>query len=100
VKRSGKVKLRLYTDSQCVAGLLKRRAGLEANRFLSRKKHSPLKNAELYQRYYALHDELGFDIIKIAGHSLSRTQDTAHRIFSFVDKEVRRALASSEDGTA
>jgi ribonuclease HI len=93
VKKSGMVKLRLYTDSQCVAGLLKRRAGLEAGRFLSRKKHSPLKNAELYQRFYALQDELGFDVGKVAGHSPSSTQDTVHRIFSIVDKEVRMALA-------
>ncbi|MBI4848853.1 MAG: GIY-YIG nuclease family protein [Nitrospirae bacterium] len=28
----------------------------------------------------------------MAGHSRSRTHDTGHRIFSFVDKEARKAL--------
>jgi ribonuclease HI len=98
IKKPGKVKLRIYTDSQCVAGLLNRRAMLEADGFLTRKKHSPLKNADLYRRFYALHGELEFEIVKVAGHSPSGIHDTVHRIFSIVDREVRRALSHRGDG--
>jgi ribonuclease HI len=83
--------LRVHTDSQCIAGLLGRRAGLEANGFLSRRSRRPLTNAPLYRAFYAAFDELGFELIKVAGHSRSCSHDTMHRIFSYVDKEVRRA---------
>jgi predicted GIY-YIG superfamily endonuclease len=85
-------KLRLYTDSQCVSGLLKRRLPLSAGGFLSKRTDRPLRNAPLYRAFYEFHDELGFEVIKVEGHSASRLHDTAHRIFSFVDKEVRKAL--------
>lgn len=85
-------KIRIYTDSQCVAGLLKRRPGLEAKGFLSGRTNTLLKHASLYRRFYELFDELGFEVIKVAGHTRSSCQDTVHRMFSFLDKEVRKAL--------
>lgn len=90
-KISGPGKLYLYTDSQCVSGLLKRRPGLLARDFLS-KRSSPLRNSTLYRAFYEFHDELGFEIIKVKGHSPTRHKDSAQRIFSIVDKEVRKAL--------
>ena len=84
--------LTIYSDSQCVAGLLKRKARLQAGGFLSKKTNRQLGNASLYQAFYEFHEESGFDIVKVAGHSGSRIQDSAHRIFSFVDKEARKAL--------
>ena len=84
--------LRVYTDSQCVTGLLGRRAGLEANDFLSRRSRRPLTNAHLYREFYAAYDELGFELIKVAGHSRTCSHNSVQRIFSYVDKEVRRAL--------
>jgi ribonuclease HI len=92
LKTSSPLRLRLYTDSQCIAGLLKRRAGLEANRFLSGKTHLPLKNATLYRTFYAFHDKLGFEVIKVKGHTRSCSRDTVDSIFSFIDKEARKAL--------
>jgi len=92
LKSSSPGKLLLYTDSQCVAGLLKRRTGLEANRFLSSKTNLPLKNASLYRTFYEFHDELGFEVTKVKGHTRSCSRDTVHSIFSFIDREARKAL--------
>ncbi len=91
-KGPGPGNLRIYTDSQCLAGLLKRRPGLEDKAFISRRTNRPLKNTALYGRFYQFYDELGFEIIKVAGHTPSRSQDQVHRIFSWVDREVRKAL--------
>jgi ribonuclease HI len=84
--------LRIYTDSQCVSSLLKRRPRLEAKAFISKRTDRPLKNAPLYRRFYQLYDELGFEVIQVAGHSRSSSQDPIHRIFSWIDREVRKAL--------
>jgi predicted GIY-YIG superfamily endonuclease/ribonuclease HI len=91
IKRS-KGRLNLYTDSQCISGLLKRKPELLDRDFLSRKTNLPLRNAPLYRRFYAFHDEFGFKMIQVDGHSKTRVRDTAHRIFSIVDREARRAL--------
>ena len=75
-----------------VACLLKRRPALETTNFIGRSTHRLLKNAALYRTFYEFHDELGFEVIKVAGHASSDSHDTIHRIFSYVDKEVRKAL--------
>ena len=92
LKASGPLKLRLYTDSQCIAGLLKRRTGLEANRFLSGKTNLLLKNASLYRTFYEFHDALGFEVTKVKGHTRSCSRDTIHSIFSLIDREARKTL--------
>ena len=84
--------LRIYTDSQCVAGLLGRRAGLINSGFLSRRSGRPLTNALLYRAFYAAFDQLGFQLIKVPGHSRACSHDTVQRIFSYVDRDVRKAL--------
>jgi ribonuclease HI len=93
-KGSDSGRLRVFTDSQCVAGLPGRRAGLEANHFLSKRSGLSLANAPLYRAFYATYDELGFKVIKVAGHTHTRSssRDAVQRIFSYVDKEVRREL--------
>ena len=84
--------LRIYTDSQCVAGLVGRRAGLIDRDFLARRSGRPLTNALLYRAFYAAYDQLGFQLIKVAGHSRACSHDTVQRVFSYVDREVRKAL--------
>lgn len=84
--------LDVYSDSQCVTGLLRRRGHLEMHEFCSGRTERPLKNACLYRTFYQFYDALGFEVIKVAGHSRSSTHDSIHRIFSFVDKEAGRAL--------
>ncbi len=93
LKGSDPGRLRVYTDSQCVVGLPGRRAGLEANDFIARRSGQSLTNASLYRAFFAIYDELGFELVKVAGHSRACSRDTVARIFSHVDKEVRRALA-------
>lgn len=84
--------LQIYTDSQCVAGLLGRRAALTGSDFIAKRSGQPLAHALLYREFYAAHDQLGFQLIKVSGHSPSNTHDTVQRIFSYVDREVRKAL--------
>jgi ribonuclease HI len=90
LKSSESVKLQIYSDSQCVTGLLRRRLGLVANDFLGKRASRQLKNACLYRRFYEFYDELGFEIIKVAGHTRSCSHNTVNRIFSLVDKNVRK----------
>lgn len=84
--------LDVYSDSQCVTGLQRRRPHLEINGFSSSGTHRLLKNAHLYRKFYEFHDALGFEVVKVVGHSRSCSHDSIHRIFSFVDKEARKAL--------
>ena len=84
--------LQIYTDSQCVAGLVRRRDRLTDGDFIAKRSGRPLSNAALYREFYAAYDRLGFQLIKVAGHSPAGTHDTVRRIFSSVDREVRRAL--------
>ena len=85
--------LQVYTDSQCIAGLLARREGLTESDFLARRSGRPLANATLYRAYYEAFDRLGFQVTKVPGHSRACTQDTVQRFFSYVDREVRKALS-------
>ncbi|MFO7557309.1 MAG: GIY-YIG nuclease family protein [Desulfobacterales bacterium] len=85
-------KLHVYSDSQCVAGLLPRRTRLEGSGFQCRRGNRLLKNEFLYRKYYEFHDRLAFDVTKVAGHTRSRSRDTAQTVFSFVDRKVRKAL--------
>lgn len=84
--------LHIYSDSQCVEGLLARRDGLENTGFCSKGGRRQLKNACLYRKYYESHDRLKFDVEKVAGHIRSKSRNTIERIFSFIDQKVRKAL--------
>ena len=85
-------KLYIYSDSQCIAGLLRRRAAMEAKGFLSGKTNRLLKNAPLYQEFYGAYDLIGFKVIKVTGHLRACSHDTVDRIFSCIDRAVRKAL--------
>lgn len=91
--RSGPGNLQIFTDSQCLAGLAGRRAGLEGNKYISRRSGQLLPNAPLYQAFYAAYDNLGFELVKVAGHTRACSRDTVQQIFSCVDQEARRALS-------
>lgn len=91
-RKALKGELRIYSDSECVSGLLKRRPGLIAGDFLSRRTKRPLKNAPLYRSFYAFHDELDFEVVKVEGHTRVSARDTVQRIFSFVDRKAGKML--------
>lgn len=84
--------VRLYTDSQCIVRLPQRRTKLEQNNYISGAKGETIRHADLYREYFNLRDRLGFEEIKVSGHSDYRYQDTLHRIFHYVDREARRLL--------
>ena len=84
--------LQIYTDSQCVAGLVRRRDGLVSGDFLAKRSGRPLANALLYREFYEAYDQLGFQLNKVPGHSRTCSHDAVQRIFSYVDREVRKAL--------
>jgi ribonuclease HI len=94
IQKSDNNKLIIFSDSQCVNGLMARRARLEQNNLISKRTKESLKNASLYREFYRLYDEIGFEIVKVKGHSKSGNQDTIHRIFSYVDRGVRQSLLS------
>ena len=85
--------LQMYTDSQCVAGLMRRRDSLTNSDFIAKRSGRPLPHATLYREFYAAYDRLGFQLIKVPGHSPASTHDTVRRVFSCVDREVRKALS-------
>jgi len=85
--------LQIYTDSQCVVGLPGRRADLINSDFIAKRSGRPLSNAPLYRAFYAAYDQIGFQLVKVAGHSRACSHDTVQRLFSHVDREVRKALA-------
>lgn len=89
---SDAVNLRIYTDSQCVAGLLGRRQRLERADFKGAKTGSPIRNTDLYRKFYTLFDRIGFEIVKVHGHTRKFSRTTIDHIFAFVDKEARKAL--------
>jgi ribonuclease HI len=89
---SGQDILTVYSDSQCISGLMKRRSGLVHTDFHGKKSNRLLKNASLYRMFYGLLDEIDFKVVKVRGHSRSDSHDTVHRIFSIVDRKVRHEL--------
>jgi hypothetical protein len=40
-----------------------------------------------------MQDEIGIELIKLKGHCSTGSHGTVQRIFSYVDREVRRELA-------
>lgn len=84
--------LRVHTDSQCVAGLFGRRVRLEAGGYNSARSGSLLANAALYREFYAAADALGFEVVKLAGHTATAGLDREQRLFTLVDRGARREL--------
>jgi len=94
VLKKNRIRLQVYTDSQCISGLPGRRSKLLSCGFISQKTGQSLKNADLYRAFYECQDRFGFTIIKVAGHIRASSRDTVHHIFACVDQEARKALKS------
>ena len=84
--------LTIFTDSQCLTELPKRRKRLESTHFMSSRTHRVLNHASMYKSIFRLCDNYNLLICKVKGHSPSHQHDTTHRIFSYVDKEVRKRM--------
>ncbi len=84
----------VYTDSQNIIGLPKRRERFEKNSFLTTKKIL-IGNHLLYKAFYKMMDELEFSLVKVKGHKLSSDKDAIDRLFTLVDRASREALRKS-----
>ena len=84
-------KVVVYTDSQNIIGLHRRRYRLEQNDYRSAK-NKLLNNHELYREFYKIMDQLDCELIKVKGHLPSKQKDDIHRLFTLVDKASRKAL--------
>lgn len=81
----------VYTDSQNIMGLQRRRDRFERNDYRS-KKNRRLNNYELYQEFYRLTDQFDCEFIKVRGHQTSNQKDDIDTLFTFVDRASRNAL--------
>ncbi len=90
IQASGR-KVIIYTDSQNIVGLPRRRDGLEKKDYRSTKKVS-IHNYELYQEFYRLTDQLDCELVKVRGHQLSAQKGDIDRLFTLVDRASRKAL--------
>ena len=82
----------LYTDCQTTCGLISRRTKLEQTNFISQSKQQPLANADLYQEFYLLFDQIKPEIHWIKGHSPDKNMNHIQKIFSHLDKATRKKL--------
>lgn len=82
----------VYTDSQGIVDLPRRRTALEQSDFTGAGKNKGLSHAGLYRAFYQLHDELGFKLTKLKGHSKRADKSRYDAIFSYVDQASRKAL--------
>jgi ribonuclease HI len=81
----------LYTDSQNIIGLPRRRERLEKDNYRS-KAGIQITNSELYKHFFQLLDELDFEMQKIEGHKRTHQKDYIDRLFTIVDRASRDAL--------
>ena len=81
----------VYSDSQNIVGLPARRSGLEQREYYSSNKKR-LNNADFYQQFFNVMDQLDCHIIKVDGHKPRHLKNDVDRIFALVDKASRLAL--------
>lgn len=89
-------RIKVYTDSQNIVGLLDRRSKLEQNNFFTAG-HKKLKNHELYKEFYHLIDTLDFEINKIRGHKPGSQKNKIDELFTLVDRAARKGLRDNKD---
>lgn len=89
IKPNG-AKIILYTDSQNIIGLPRRRERFERTDYFS-KNNKKLNNFELYQAFFEKVDSLNIELVKVKGHKASGQKDEIDQLFTLVDKASRTA---------
>ena len=84
-------KIMIYTDSQTIISLLNRREKLEQSQYYSRNGNR-LKQAPLYQHFYAKIDTFEAHFKKVKGHKKTKEKEIIDTFFTFVDRASRKAL--------
>lgn len=85
----------VYTDSQNILRLQGRRGRLEGNDYLSNK-NEPLRNSELYQKFFRMIDQMDCEFVKVRGHQKSNQKDDIEKLFTLVDRASREALRNDD----
>ncbi len=85
--------LTVYSDSNLILNLMRRRKRLEQMDFRS-KSNRRLNYHLLYREFYTLMDHLDCKFIKVKGHSKATLKDEIDDFFSLVDRASRKALRS------
>jgi len=82
----------IISDCKTISDLPSRRHRLEKGGYKSKRTGKLLTNADLYKKYFLLHDEIKPEIIWIKGHASSRHHNVIQSLFSHVDKTTRARL--------
>lgn len=85
------IHLTVFTDSQNIVSLPKRRDSLEQRNFTNRAQKN-LKHHQLYKEFYRLTSVINCDFVKLKGHKAAKYRDDIDRLFSLVDIASRGAL--------
>ena len=85
------IALSIYTDSQNIISLPKRRSRLEQTDYIS-SKNKRLGNHELYKEFYRVTSEIKYQLFKVVGHQASNKKNKVDRLFGLVDRASRKAL--------
>ena len=88
-------KVMIYTDSQNIICLPRRREGFEKSDYMT-KANKRIGNHELYKEFYRVTDMLECEFVKVKGHKKSHQKDEVDRIFTLVDRASRTALREGE----
>lgn len=81
----------IYTDSQNIIGLPKRRDRFEKQNYLTTQ-NKPMRHADLYREFFHLTDQIDCTFVKVKGHQASDQKTEFDRFFSRVDRAARQAL--------
>lgn len=84
-------KAMVFTDSRNIVGLPGRRERLEKANFQNGSGER-WKLGELYQQFFQLLDDYAFDVFKVKGHTRKSERSEIERLFSFLDRSVRKEL--------
>jgi ribonuclease HI len=86
----------IYTDSQNIISLNRRRERLEKNNYFS-KNNRQINNSDLYIEFFRMIDMCDCEFIKVQGHQPTRHKDEIHRLFTLVDRASRNALRKEKN---
>lgn len=81
----------IYTDCQNILSLAGRRSKFEKNQYMT-KTNQCINNAELYQEFFKITDQLDCTLVKVQGHQASTHKNQIDSIFTLVDRASRNAL--------
>jgi len=82
----------IFTDCKTVVDLPARRQGLEQKNYVSKGSGKILKNAAIYQKFFALVDQTNPNISWIKGHKSKKDRSEFDEYFAHVDTTARKLL--------